>query len=180
MDNITFRELMEKVDAVNKPDVEYIKLPATVSQIKIFSKENIDLHYGTLYKNYVKKALAGEGEFQIDGAKLHKIYFEQFQACDTSDKPTGAVKELIDKKYGSYTKFKEAFKEVVMSIHGSGWAFMDKTGKIKVIHNHDYVDGIVFLCDIWEHAMIDYNLDRTEYLKNFWTIVNWNMVNERL
>ena len=56
----SFRELIEKVLAEDA-DVRQIKLPVDSADLSpVFSKTAIDLHYGTLYRNYVKKSLAGE------------------------------------------------------------------------------------------------------------------------
>jgi superoxide dismutase len=181
MNNTSFRTLMEKVKAENEPNVEYIKLPVPVSKIVVCSEETMDLHYGILYKNYVKKALAGEGDFQIAGAKLHTIFFEQFQEHDITNKPHGAIKDLIDEKHGSFSLFKNAVKDAALTIHGSGWVFMDTSGNIKTIANHKVVNNIALIIDMWEHSyMIDYGADKEQYLKNIWQIINFNIINERL
>ena len=52
------------------------------------SKETLDLHYGTLHKNYVDKALDGiDYEWNIAGAELHNKFFEQLRAPNTPNKP---------------------------------------------------------------------------------------------
>jgi len=181
MDNTEFRKLMEKVKAENEPNVEYIKLPVPISNVEVLSKENLDLHYGILYKNYVKKALAGEGDFQIAGAKLHTVFFEQFQLPDAKNAPTGALKDLINDKFGSFSKLKDAIKEAALTIHGSGWVYMDTSGKIKTIANHKVVGDVAILIDMWEHSyQSDYGADKESYLKNIWQIINFNIINERL
>lgn len=181
MKDISFRTLMEKVKAENEPNVEYIKLPVPISKVVVCSKETMDLHYGTLYKNYVKKALAGEGEFQIAGAKLHTIFFEQFQEHNVANKPHGAIKDLIEEKFESFSKFKDAIKEAALTIHGSGWVYMDTSGKIKTIANHKVVDNIALIIDMWEHSyIIDFGADKEKYLKDIWQIINFTIINERL
>jgi Fe-Mn family superoxide dismutase len=179
-DPTSFRTLIEKVSAEN--EVYKIKLPVPVNQLTgVFSKEAMDLHYGTLYGNYVKNALAGDGEFQIAGAKLHTLFFEQFQEATIVNNPTDAAKKLIDNKFDSYKAFKDAFIEAAMGIHGSGWAYLDTKGNIKTIANHKDVGNIVLLIDMWEHAYLeDYKADKEKYLKNVWQIINWNIVNKRL
>lgn len=180
MENTSFRTLIEKVTA--EKDVIEIKLPVSSSKLQpVFSKETIDLHYGVLYKNYIKKARAGEGEFQLAGAILHTLFFEQFQIPDLSNHPTDAIKELIDKKFGNYQKFKSEFTETALNIHGSGWIYLDRSGKIRTISNHKIVDDVAIIVDMWEHSYIrDYGADKEKYLKNIWQIINFNIINERL
>lgn len=176
----SFRVLIEKVKAEN--EVYQIKLPVKDTELlPVFSKEAIDLHYGVLYKHYVEKALAGEGEFQVAGAKLHTLFFEQFQIPKTSNSPTGAAKLLITKKFGSYDKFKDSIAKVAVELHGSGWVYLDISGNIKTIENHEIVDNVAIICDLWEHSYLpDFGANKEKYLKNIWQIINWDIVNARL
>jgi superoxide dismutase len=60
---------------------------------------------------------------------------------------------------------------------------MDNTGKINIIPNHEYKQGmkIMLLIDWWEHAWaLDYQQDKAKYLDNIWRVVDWNVVNDRL
>lgn len=179
-DPTSFRTLIEKVAA--EEEVCQIQLPVKVQDLEPeFSKEAIDLHYGILYKNYVKKALAGEGEFQVAGAKLHTLFFEQLQAAKTTNRPTDASKILINQKFGDFDKFKDAFSKVALGIHGSGWVYLDTKGVIKTISNHKVVDNAAVIVDMWEHSYIlDYGANKEKYLKNIWNVINWNIVNARL
>lgn len=178
--DISFRTLIEKVQA--ETEVYKIKLPVPMNQVAdVSSKETMELHYGTLYGNYVKKALAGEGEFQVAGAKLHTVFFEQFQEAITPNNPTGAARLLIDDKFGGYKEFKAAFSEAAMGIHGSGWCYLTTSGKIKTIPNHKVVPDIAILIDMWEHSyIIDYGSDKEKYLSKIWSIINWDIINARL
>ena len=50
-------------------------------------------------------------------------------------------------------------------------------------HNVNIIPGyrILMALDLWEHAYyLDYRNDRARFVENFWNIVNWNEVNERL
>lgn len=180
MNDNSIKTLIEKVKAATQ--VYQIDLPVKDTELSpILSKENIDLHYGILYKNYVKKALAGEGDFQIAGAKLHTLFFEQFQAPKPTNNPNGAVKTLITEKFGNVDKFKESFTKAALGIHGSGWVYLDTKGVIKTISNHKSVDNVCILIDMWEHSFItDYGADKEKYLKDIWKIINWNIINARL
>jgi len=178
--DLSFRTLIEKVKA--EEEVYQIKLPVSQSQLKpVFSEEAISLHYGTLYKKYVEKAHAGEGEFQVAGAKLHTLFFEQFQASKANNRPSDASKILIEKKFGSFENFKDSIKNAALEIHGSGWVYLDTKGTIKTIVNHKVVDDVAVIIDMWEHSfIIDYGADKEKYLANIWKIIDWTIINARI
>lgn len=148
----------------------------------IMSKETFDLHYGTLYKNYVKKASAGDdSDFILGGVKLHDLYFTGLQSPTSNNKPQGQILQLIIEKFGSYSDFKQAFTEVCLDTQGSMWVYLSKSGVIKTIKDHKPVKDIALIIDMWEHAYIcDYGADKKNYVNNFWKIVNWEVVNIRL
>ena len=147
----------------------------------VMSKETIDYHHGHLHKSYVDRANKGEGgEFTKAGAYLHNIFFTGLLPKVTEE-PFDGSKHLIDKKHGSFTNFKKKFKDVAMSIEGSGWVYMDKQGNIKTIANHKMVDEIALLVDWWEHAWaLDYQHDKEQYLDKLWSRICFNTVNHRL
>jgi Fe-Mn family superoxide dismutase len=149
------------------------------------SKETIDYHYTGLASKYFDRYNKGEGDpkFNYGGAMLHNLFFGNLKQPGGANKPVGTSKELIEKKYDTFDKFKEAFEKQAMSIQGSGWVYMDTAGKIQIIHNHEYQKGmkIALLIDWWEHAWaLDYQQDKSKYLDNIWRIIDWNVVNDRL
>lgn len=176
----SFRQLLEKVSAAS--EVRQVKLPVKTTQLSpVLSEEAVDLHYNVLYKNYIKKALAGEGEFQVAGAKLHSLFFEQLQIPIPVNNPSGEIGQLIIKKFGSYEKFKDNFTTAALEIRGSGWVYLDTNGVIKTIENHKSVSNIAVIIDMWEHSwLIDYKSNKEKYLTNIWKIINWDIVNARL
>ena len=176
----SFRTLIEKVTAESQ--IYQIKLPVAIDSLSpVLSKETLELHYNTLYKTYVKKALAGDGEFQTAGAKLHTLFFEQFQIPKSTNNPHGPILDLINDKFKNYTAFKDEFTKMAMDFHGSGWVYLSTAGTIKTIQNHKIVNDILILVDIWEHAYVDdYRADKNKYLKEIWKIINWNTVNIRI
>jgi Fe-Mn family superoxide dismutase len=115
-----------------------------------------------------------------------------FWNCMTSknSKYQGSIKKLIDKEFGSLDKFQEAFVEIGLKQFGSGWVWLySKNGnslKLESMPNqiNPYIEnkGIPILgCDIWEHAYyLKYQNDRETYLNKWFSIINWDFVNESL
>lgn len=151
----------------------------------VMSEATIKYHYDGLAAKYSERYNAGEGDadFNYGGAVLHNIFFANLIPPQAANKPEGTSKTLIDEKYGSFEKFKEAVEKSAMAIQGSGWVYMDVSGEIKTIPNHEYKKTmkIALLIDWWEHAFsLDYQADKTKYLSNIWRIIDWNVVNIRL
>lgn len=148
----------------------------------VLSKETIDYHYGKLYKTYVDRFNNGEGDLKFNeaGAVLHGIYFSQFQPIKPGNKPSGPILDFIIEKFDTLDKLKEAFEKEAMSIQGSGWVYLSKSGEIKTIKNHAMRSDILLLVDWWEHAWYDYKWDKKGYLTNLWKIIDWDIINARL
>lgn len=168
----------------SKEKLELADLPYSRTALSpVLSKANIDNHYGKLAKGYVDRYNKGEGDktFNAAGAYLHNLFFPQLRAPRTNNPPAGSVKNLIERKFKSYDKFKEELAEKAMKLQGSHWIYLSKNGTIKTIANHQKRTDIALLIDWWEHAWaIDYGADKAKYLKNIWKIINWDIVNQRL
>ena len=94
--------------------------------------------------------------------------------------PEGDIEDFINKHFKSFDNFKKEFEKTAMSIQGSGWVYLSKSGKIKTITNHEVKKDIVLLIDWWEHSWaLDYQADKKKYLENQWKIINWNHINEQ-
>lgn len=98
------------------------------------------------------------------------------------------VPEAIAKTFGNLEDFKAKMTEAATSRFGSGWAWLVKNGdKLEVYStaNQDSPlmegkDPILGL-DVWEHAYyLKYQNRRPEYIENWWQVVNWTVVEERL
>jgi len=147
------------------------------------SEVTMNYHFGKLYKAYVDRYNASEGDpnFNEAGAFLHNIYFTQFKKPQGSNDPFGNSLDFIQQHFKSFDKFKEDFTTVAMAIQGSGWAYLAKDGKIKTIKNHEIKQDIILLIDWWEHAFaIDYQADKKGYLANQWKIIDWDIINARV
>ena len=178
--------------------IRYVSLnegntPKTLTQAKLpyarddlapsLSEDAIDYHYGKLYKAYVTRFNDGEGDadFNEAGAFLHNLLFTQYQAPSSSNAPGGSASEFITKHFKTFDKFKDEFLKIAMGIQGSGWVYLATDGKIKSIPNHEIKMDIVLIIDWWEHAWaLDYQADKKGYLKNQWSIINWNVISARI
>lgn len=167
-----------------KPDKLEIKaLPYDANDLApAISEETINYHYGKLAKGYAERYNDNEGDptFNEAGAFLHNILFQQYQAPNGSNKPSGGIMDFIVEHYQNFDKFKEFFVKEAMKIQGSGWVYLAKDGKIKIIKNHEVKKDILLLIDWWEHAMYDYKWDKKSYLNNQWKIINWDHINIKL
>lgn len=151
----------------------------------VMSEQTLKYHYDGLASKYFDRYNAGEGDpdFNYGGAMLHNIFFANLAEPRAANKPDGTSQTVIDERYGSFDEFKKEFEKSAMGIQGSGWVYMDTSGEIKTIANHEYRDSmkIALLIDWWEHAWaLDYQQDKAGYLKNIWRIVDWDVVNIRL
>ena len=181
---MTFSFIRNVLNEGKPHKLEIKPLPYDANELApAISEETINYHYGKLAKTYAERYNANEGDptFNEAGVFLHNILFQQYQAPAGSNKPTGDILVFIEKHYKSFDKFKEEFAKTAMSIQGSGWVYLAKDGSIKTIKNHEVKKDIVLLIDWWEHAWaLDYQQDKAKYLNNFWKIVDWNIVNDRL
>ncbi len=104
----------------------------------------------------------------------------------------GDIAKAIKNEFDSFDAFKSKFENAAASQFGSGWAWLIMTldGKLAITHTSNQnnplmsvtnVNGIPLLnIDVWEHAYyLQYQNKRTDYIKNYWKIVNWETVNER-
>jgi Fe-Mn family superoxide dismutase len=105
--------------------------------------------------------------------------------------PSGELAAAIDKAFGSFDAFKEAFAKAGATRFGSGWAWLvknaDGTLAVGSTANQDCpcmgksIAGIegkgILALDVWEHAYyLNYQNRRPDYIAAFWEIVNWDVV----
>jgi len=98
----------------------------------------------------------------------------------------GKIADAIKGSFGSQEKFQEQFSSAAAGRFGSGWAWLvDAGGKLEIMStaNQDspLTDGKKPLIglDVWEHAYyLKYQNRRPDYIKAFFSIINWDKVNE--
>ncbi|MFG6385191.1 MAG: superoxide dismutase [Muribaculaceae bacterium] len=171
------------------------------------SAETVDFHYGKHEKAYIDNLnrLIKGTEFDdmdleeiivnADGALYnnasqawnHIFYFFTFSP-DGSREPGGELRAAIDRDFGSFEKFKEAFVDAGVGLFGSGWVWLcrDTNGKLLITQGSNaknpLSDGLTPLLtfDVWEHAYyLDYQNRRADALRALWDIVDWDVVESR-
>lgn len=98
----------------------------------------------------------------------------------------GLAIEAITRHWGSMDTFRKAFSASAESLFGSGWTWLvrnvDSSLEILNTQNQDspLTQGKtpILVLDVWEHAYyLNYKQDRAGFIKDFWSIVNWDQVN---
>lgn len=136
-----------------------------------------------LIKNIDKYDLKKRDEilYNVGGVLNHELYFSSMNHKNRM--PTGKLKIAIDKKYGSYDKFKREFIRKANIMIGSGYTFLviNKNGlDIINLSNQEtpYLYNMIPLLalDLWEHAYyLDYQSDRANYINNFFQIIDFDL-----
>jgi superoxide dismutase, Fe-Mn family len=122
----------------------------------------------------------------------HSLFWEIMAPAGKGAEPSSSLKNKIDQDFGGLDAMKEAINNMAISRFGSGWAWLVFTKEKKLVASQtpyqdnpsmDVADikGIPLLgIDVWEHAYyLKYQNKRADYLKNWWSVVNWNEVNKR-
>ena len=129
---------------------------------------------------------------QGGGHANHQFFWKILTPGGAPEGPTGDLAAAIDATWGSFDAFKTAFEDKAVKHFGSGWAFLvahprqDFALEILTLPNQDSLlaqaepsPGLV-ACDLWEHAYyLKYNNRRADWIKAFWSIVDWPYVGER-
>ena len=122
----------------------------------------------------------------------HALFWELLAPVGETGEPSAELAAAIDRDLGGMDKFKEDFNAAGAGQFGSGWAWLIvQDGKLKVTstpnQDNPLMDdvaekgAVVLAADVWEHAYyLKYQNRRPDYLKAFWTVVNWNKANALL
>lgn len=167
------------------------------------SAETFDYHYGKHHQAYVtnlNKLIPGTefenadlvtivrkssgGIFNNAAQIWNHTFFWNCMKPNGGDQPQGALAAAIDKKWGSYDKFKEAFQASAVGNFGSGWTWLvaKADGSVDIVNTSNAAtplttdDTPLLTCDVWEHAYyIDYRNLRPKFVETFLaSLVNWS------
>lgn len=171
------------------------------------SAETLDYHHGKHHKTYVDTANNLISGTEYEQMPLEEIItkssgklFNQtaqiwnhsfFWQCLTPNQtqPGKKLTDALVKEFGGVEDFKKKFTETAIGTFGSGWAWLVKKpdGSLAITSTSNagtpLTDGDrpLLTCDVWEHAYyIDHRNARPKYLEAFWSIVNWEFVEQNL
>ena len=126
--------------------------------------------------------------YQASGARLHQLYWDNLTPGGSRFQQ-GPLQMAIQQDFGSIGSFLERFNETALAVPGSGWvvlAWVPSLERLVLLaidqHQRETMPEWVplLVCDVWEHAyVLDYGSDRAAYMRAFWHLVNWPVVERR-
>ena len=183
-------------------------LPYSQSALEpAMSSQTLEYHYGKHLKTYVdnlNRLIVGspyEGTSLKDvvlystdslfnnAAQVwnHTLFFDGMTP-DKVDIPE-SLRSVIDRDFGSVEEFKEQFTAVATALFGSGWVWLveDENGRLSIVATSNAENPIrqglnpLLVLDVWEHAYyIDYRNRRADFIKDWWSLVDWRKAERRL
>ncbi len=129
--------------------------------------------------------------FTLSGHVLHTLFWESMTKDGGGPAPADSdVGRMIKRDFGSYDAFRANMAAAAAQVQGSGWGVLvyEPTAQRLLIlqaekHQNMGVWGAVpILCvDVWEHAYyLKYQNRRSEFIKAFMELINWENVEGRL
>ncbi len=119
------------------------------------------------------------------GGHLNHTLFWEVMAPNGAKTPSGDLLVAIEKKFGRFEDFKEAFSTAAKTRFGSGWAWLavDANKELVVLstanQDNPLSEGLtpILGLDVWEHAYyLNYQNRRPDYVEKWWDVVNWDVV----
>ena len=170
------------------------------------SQRTLEFHYGKHHAGYVNnlnKLIAGtpfegksleeivktsQGGMFNNAAQVwnHTFYWNCMTPNPKKTEPEGELIQAMVRDFGGFEAFKEKFINACVTLFGSGWVWLvaDKDGRLSIMQTSNAQTPIttegmkpLLVCDVWEHAYyLDYQNLRTNYVNEFWQIINWDFV----
>ena len=117
------------------------------------------------------------------GGHVNHSFF--WQTLKKNVAPGGPVLTAINKQFGSFDSFREAFSSAAIKQFGSGWAWLVVAdGELEILYtaNQDSPLSLgkkpVLGVDVWEHAYyLLYQNRRPDYVDAFFNVIDWEVVN---
>lgn len=181
----------------------------------VLSKELVEIHHAKHHQTYItnynnllptleeavqkgntEKIISLGSALKFNGGSHinHSIYWTNLAPVKNGGGQVpgkdSALRNHIEKTWGSVEKFQEIFTNNTIAIQGSGWGWLvyDKSTQslqYKELPNQDPVCMFpnlvpILTVDVWEHAYyISYKNVRASYVKELWKVINWKNLEQR-
>lgn len=128
--------------------------------------------------------------FHTSGHLLHSLFWSGMKKGG-GDPPAGNdINRLITRDFGRIEAFRGQFAAAAQQVQGSGWgvlAFEPLSQRLLVLQAEKHQNLAVWGCvpllvvDVWEHAYyLKYQNRRSDFIKAFMNVINWEHVQARL
>ena len=173
------------------------------------SQETLEYHHGKHHNTYVVNLNNLVPGTEFEGKSLEEIiktstggvfnnaaqiwnhtFYWHCLSPNGGGEPTGALADAINKAFGSFAEFKDAFTKSAIGNFGSSWTWLVKKadGSLAIVNTYNAGCPLteagttpLLTVDLWEHAYyIDFRNLRPKYMETFWTLVNWEFVAKNL
>ncbi|XEI31846.1 superoxide dismutase [Fe] [Aeromonas veronii] len=173
------------------------------------SQETLEYHHGKHHNTYVVNLNNLVPGTEFEGKSLEEIiksssggifnnaaqiwnhtFYWHCLSPNGGGEPTGALADAINKAFGSFAEFKDAFTKSAIGNFGSSWTWLVKKadGSLAIVNTSNAGCPLteagttpLLTVDLWEHAYyIDFRNLRPKYMETFWTLVNWEFVAKNL
>jgi len=173
----------------------------------------MEIHHGKHHNGYTTKLNAAVEGTALEGSGIDAIlsgldmgnaalrnngggYYNHCLFWDIMGPDAGEMSaeltQAIDKAFGSFEGFKDAFSKAAATQFGSGWAWLcaHDDGSLEVCGTPNQDNPLmpnvgcggtpVLGLDVWEHAYyLNYQNRRPDYIEAFFHVVNWSEVSKR-
>ena len=120
------------------------------------------------------------------GHANHSLFWE-IMSPDGGGEPSGSLGEAIATTFGSVDELKKDLIDTGVKRFGSGWSWLVYDGTALSVYSTANQDSPIsnsdvplLGIDVWEHAYyLKYQNRRPDYIKAWWSVVNWDTVAER-
>ena len=98
----------------------------------------------------------------------------------------GPIAGAIDRQFGGFEAFKEAFSNKAALLFGSGWTWLVlDQDRLEIVATPNQDNPLsqgqtpIMGIDVWEHAdYLKYQNRRPDYTAAFFSVINWERVND--
>ena len=122
------------------------------------------------------------------GAFNHALFWKMLSP--KKQRCTGDIYDKIIRDFKTFNNFKNQFESVAKKRFGSGWVWLvlTKNNRLKIMSTPNQDNPLMNTIkgggfpllglDLWEHSYyLKYRNNKDDYIKNFWSVVNWSFVN---